>query len=63
VANLFVVDGEPLHKGIVFVRAIYFSIETMTTLGFGDVLCRVIADLRQQFGVLFSKSFLQPGKP
>jgi hypothetical protein len=37
VANLFVVDGRPLPKGIVFVRAIYFSIETMTTLGFGDM--------------------------
>lgn len=37
IENLFVVDGEPLDVRIVPLRAIYFSIVTMTTLGFGDI--------------------------
>lgn len=35
--NLFVINGDPLDVRIVPLRAIYFSIVTMTTLGFGDL--------------------------
>ncbi|THB72737.1 MAG: hypothetical protein D6B28_04990 [Gammaproteobacteria bacterium] len=35
--NLFIVNGEALDARIVPLRAIYFSIVTMTTLGFGDL--------------------------
>ncbi len=37
IENLFVINGEPLDVRIVPLRAIYFSIVTMTTLGFGDI--------------------------
>jgi hypothetical protein len=37
VSKLFVADGMPLPPHIVPVRALYFSIVTMTTLGFGDI--------------------------
>ncbi len=37
IENLFVVNGEPLDVRIVPLRAVYFSIVTMTTLGFGDL--------------------------
>jgi hypothetical protein len=37
VSNLFVVDGEAVAWWLVPLRAVYFSIVTMTTLGFGDM--------------------------
>jgi hypothetical protein len=37
VSNLFVVDGEVVAWWLVPLRAVYFSIVTMTTLGFGDM--------------------------
>lgn len=37
VENLFVIDDDPLDSKIAPLRAIYFSIVTMTTLGFGDM--------------------------
>ncbi len=37
IANLFTVDGVDIPRWLVPFRAIYFSIVTMTTLGFGDM--------------------------
>ena len=37
VANLFIDEGEAVKWWLVPLRSIYFSIVTMTTLGFGDM--------------------------
>lgn len=37
ISNLFVLENKPLDLKIVLLRAFYFSIVTMTTLGFGDI--------------------------
>ncbi len=52
VSNLFVLEGkqETVSPGLVPVRAVYFSIVTMTTLGFGDMYANAHGFVRGLFG-------------
>lgn len=52
VSNLFVLEGEQetVSPWLVPFRAVYFSIVTMTTLGFGDMYANAHSFLRGLFG-------------
>ncbi len=52
VSNLFVLEGkqEAVSPWLVPFRAVYFSIVTMTTLGFGDMYASTTGFLRGFFG-------------
>ncbi len=52
VENLFVIEGQRVNTWLVPLRAFYFSIVTMTTLGFGDLYASTASLCRGIFGHL-----------